>query len=395
MGKIIHELKKVSGRLLFPILISTKKPFKESHLPLFSPASGKSEIPCPTPLMGGGAEKVLIFKDNSIGDFLLFSGILKFYIKHFGDRAYCLVNSSVEEAAKLYMDNVIVMDNRKYFASFKYRYRLLNQLKDIGFGTAINSILNSSESRDILYILKIHLTYLYGGVVMELKRQRRWKDIANIIPALKMFDNSGMYTKILSHEKYFMERILNVEVADKDVKPYIPLKDTLSEGIINKFSLQKGRYIVFSFSSASLKKNYPANKFMEVIKYLNRRLNMDAVLIGHDQYDSVELSDFVIDLRGRTSLIDAFSIIKHARFFIGNETGTTHASWIMGVPTVMIYGGGHFGGFMPQYNSGHMVYKYMDCYYCNWGCKYTDIPVRCIGEITVEDIIKVAEKVLS
>src|SRR3990172_1571904 len=219
MGKIIHELKKVSGRFVFPALIP-KKP---------------------------NSEKVLIIKDNSIGDFLLFSGILNFYIRHFGDKAYCLVNSNVEEAAKLYTNNVIVMDNKKYFASFKNRYNLLDQLNDIGFGTAINSILNSSESRDMLHILKIPMTYLYDG-----------------------------------------------------------------------------KYIAFSFSSASLKKNYPADKFMEVIGYLHRRLNIKAILIGHDQYGSVELPDFIIDLRGKTSLIDAFSIIKHSRFFIGNETGTTH-----------------------------------------------------------------------
>src|SRR3989337_3073275 len=114
MGKIIHELKKVSGRFVFPALIP-KKP---------------------------NSEKVLIVKDNSIGDFLLFSGILSFYIRHFGDKVYCLVNSNVEEVAKLYTDNVIVMDDRKYFTSFKYRYRLINQLKDIGFDIAINSILN-------------------------------------------------------------------------------------------------------------------------------------------------------------------------------------------------------------------------------------------------------------
>lgn len=367
MGKIIHELKKVSGRFVFPALIP-KKP---------------------------NSEKVLIIKDNSIGDFLLFSGILNFYIRHFGDKAYCLVNSNVEEAAKLYTNNVIVMDNKKYFASFKNRYNLLDQLNDIGFGTAINSILNSSESRDMLHILKIPMTYLYGGVVMELKKKRRWKNVASIIPSLEMFDEKGIYTKVLNHERHFMKRILNVKVSDDDIKPYIPLKDTISERVINKFSLYGGKYIAFSFSSASLKKNYPADKFMEVIGYLHRRFNIKAILIGHDQYGSVELPDFIIDLRGKTSLIDAFSIIKHSRFFIGNETGTTHASWIMGVPTVMIYGGGHFGGFPPEYNSGHTVYKYMDCYCCNWGCKYADIPVPCIKEISVSDIIKVAEKVLS
>ncbi|MEK6546278.1 MAG: hypothetical protein AABZ28_07080, partial [Nitrospinota bacterium] len=162
MGKIIRELKKVSGRLIFPILILP---------PLYPPLQKGGD--------GGGADKILIIKDNSIGDFLLFSGILNFYIRHFGDKVYCLVNDNVEEVAKLYTDNVIVINDRKYFPSFKYRYGLLTQLRKIGFGTAINSILNSSESRDIMHILKISKSYLYGGVVMKLKKKRRWENIAN------------------------------------------------------------------------------------------------------------------------------------------------------------------------------------------------------------------------
>ena len=367
MGKIIHELKKVSGRLIFPVLISKNK----NH-----------------------SDKILIIKDNSIGDFLLFSGILNFYIRHFGDRVYCLVNSNVEEVAKLYTDNVIVMDDRKYFTSFKYRYRLINQLKDIGFDIAINSILNSSESRDILYILKFPLTYLYGGVVMKLRKHGRWKNIANIVPELKMFDDKGSYTSVFAHEKYFMERILNIKISDDEVKPYIPLSDNTSEKIINKFSLQKGNYIVFSFGSSSAKRDYPSDKFVEVMEYLHRRLSMKAILIGVDQYSPDALPDFVIDLRRKTSLINAFSIIKHAKIFVGNETGITHASWIMGVPTVIIYGGGQFGGFLPLYNNGYIVYKQMDCYCCNWGCKYSDIPVRCIGEIGVDDILKTVDNVI-
>ena len=366
MGKIILEFKKVAGRLLFPVFIP-----KKTH-----------------------SEKVLIVKDNSIGDFLLFSGILSFYIRHFGDKVYCLVNDNVEEVAKLYTDNVIVMNDRKYFTSFKYRYRLITQLENMGFGTAINSILNSSESRDILYILRAPLTYLYGGVIMKLRKIGRWKNIANIVPELKMFDDKGIYTSVFAHEKYFIERILNVKVSDDEVKPYIPLNNNASEKIINKFSLQKGNYIVFTFGSRSAKRDYPSDKFVEVMEYLHRRLGMKTVLIGVDQYSPDALPDFVIDLRRKTSLIDAFGIIRHARIFIGNETGVTHASWIMGVPTVMIYGGGQFGGFLPLYDNGCIVYKQMDCYCCNWGCKYSDIPVRCIGEIGVDDILKIVDNVI-
>ncbi|MBI3583746.1 MAG: glycosyltransferase family 9 protein [Nitrospinae bacterium] len=372
MNKLLHELKKVSGRLLFPLLIPSRK----TH-----------------------TDKILILKNDSVGDFLLFSGILNFHIKHFGDGVYCLVNNNLEDMAKLYTNNVIVIDKNRYFASISYRHRLLKQLNDIGFGMAINSILNSSESRDILQILKIPKTYLYEGSLSKLKDYNFWRKRADIIPSFKIFDDKGMYINILNHEMHYMEKILNLKVSDDDIKPHIPLKDVVSETLINKFSLHKGKYIVFSLSSGDPKRNYPIKEFIEVIKHFHNKLNTKAVLIGLDQYDLEDrlnnLSAFVVDLRRKTSLIEDFAIIKHARFFIGNETGITHASWIMGVLTVMIYGGGQFGRFHPIYKNGYIVNKYMDCYYCNWNCRYDDTPVPCIKNISASDIIKLSEEILS
>jgi ADP-heptose:LPS heptosyltransferase len=367
MNKLLQKLKKASGRLIFPLLIPSKKI---------------------------NSDKILLLKNDSVGDFLLFSGILNYYIKQFGDRVYCLVNSNLEDVARLYTDNVISIDKDKYFASIRYRYGLLNKLNDIGFGMAVNSILNSSESRDILHILKIPMTYLYEGSLSKLKGYKGWGKRANIIPSTIIFDNDGVYTNILTHEKHYMEKILKANISNDDIKPYIPLRDAISEISIKRYSLDKGKYIAFSLSSGSSMRNYPVNNFIEAIKYLHDKLNMNAVLIGND-LSSVKLPNFVVDLREKTSLINVFGIIKHSRLFLGNETGTAHASWIMGAPTVMIYGGGQFGRFLPLYNNGKAVYKYMDCYGCNWNCKYDDTPVRCIKDISVSDIIKLSEEMLS
>ncbi|MBI5749195.1 MAG: glycosyltransferase family 9 protein [Nitrospinae bacterium] len=365
MGKIIHELKKVSGRLLFPLLIPSKK----TH-----------------------SDKILLLKNDSIGDFLLFSGILNFYVKRFGEKVYCLVNNNVEGVASLYTENIIPIDNKKYFASLSYRYDLLNRLNDMGFGTAVNSILNSSVSRDILHILKIPTAYLYGGM---LRGAGQWEKRAAVIQSIKMHDENGRYAKVLDHERHYLERILNITVSEEEVKPFIPLKDSFSKSIIDKFSIDSSRYFAISLGSGSLMKNYPADRFMEIIGYLHSKFNIGAVVLGQEKNTSIKLPDFAADLRNSTSLIEALGIIKHARLFVGNDTGITHASWIMGVPTVMIIGGGHFGRFLPMYDNGRAVYKHKDCYGCDWKCMYKDVPAQCIGEINTADIVKSAEELLS
>jgi hypothetical protein len=50
-----------------------------------------------------------------------------------------------------------------------------------------------------------------------------------------------------------------------------------------------------------------------------------------------------------------------------------------------IVGGGHFGRFFPWGNSSvaRVVNKPMECYGCNWRCKYQSM--RCIQEISPMD----------
>ena len=39
--------------------------------------------------------------------------------------------------------------------------------------------------------------------------------------------------------------------------------------------------------------------------------------------------------------------------------------------------------FLPE-----VIYKKMECFNCNWKCKYDDIPWKCIKNIQEKDIIK-------
>ena len=49
----------------------------------------------------------------------------------------------------------------------------------------------------------------------------------------------------------------------------------------------------------------------------------------------------VLDLRGKTALLDIPVIINSARLVIGNETGPIHLAIALGIPSVAIVGGGH------------------------------------------------------
>jgi ADP-heptose:LPS heptosyltransferase len=113
----------------------------------------------------------------------------------------------------------------------------------------------------------------------------------------------------------------------------------------------------------------------------------------------------VWDLSGKTSLSDLAEVLRDAAAILTNETSALHIGAAVGTPVVCILGGGHFGRFAPydvevvdptQPLPSFAVHK-MECFGCNWHCHYSrekDEPVKCIREITVEDVWRLVERAL-
>ncbi|MFN3076927.1 MAG: glycosyltransferase family 9 protein [Alphaproteobacteria bacterium] len=102
----------------------------------------------------------------------------------------------------------------------------------------------------------------------------------------------------------------------------------------------------------------------------------------------------VINLIGRTSLPELLDLLRHARATVSNDTGPAHVSIALGTPTVVIFGGGHFGSFMPyppEAAPPHagFVHHEMPCYHCFWRCdkeRDDQSAFPCIEAVTVEAV---------
>jgi ADP-heptose:LPS heptosyltransferase len=109
----------------------------------------------------------------------------------------------------------------------------------------------------------------------------------------------------------------------------------------------------------------------------------------------------VLDLTGRTTMVEAAFIMSRAEFALCNESGSVHLAAATGVPSVCIVGGGHFGRFVP-YDQGSAVvapaavFRQMDCYGCNWNCRYPfeSGVVRCVWAVTVDDVRQATASIL-
>lgn len=142
-------------------------------------------------------------------------------------------------------------------------------------------------------------------------------------------------------------------------------------------------------------KRLPAQWYLEAVKKMQVR-GMHVVLLGaaSDASDCEELelllrqSDGacrVTNLAGKTSVLELIECVRRCDLLLCNDAAPLHIAAGLHKPVVGIMGGGHFGRFYPwgDPQTSRMVNKSMECYGCNWECKYDTL--RCVQEIPPAD----------
>lgn len=143
--------------------------------------------------------------------------------------------------------------------------------------------------------------------------------------------------------------------------------------------------------SYTAKKCWPAEKFLELLRRLSD-IGLVPVILGGGQdplvRDTEEGPRQVVDLVGRTSLLDLATIIAGARFLVSNDTSAAHIGAAVGAHTFVLLGGGHWGRFFPYPGSSGMTTitaeQYRVCHGCGWECLYDRF--RCVEQIEVDAV---------
>jgi ADP-heptose:LPS heptosyltransferase len=167
--------------------------------------------------------------------------------------------------------------------------------------------------------------------------------------------------------------------------------------------LPKDNYYVVCPGSGSKKssKCWPTEKYASLMHKLDK-LGYVAVLCGSGKEikiakDIIQKSSLlkVIDLTGKTTLMDLAYVLKSARMLISNDSSAAHVANAVGTTAIVILGGAEYGRFFPYPDQQYIhpvIKKGMDCFYCNWICKYDTY--KCIKDIPIEEVEAEIWKVL-
>jgi FkbM family methyltransferase len=101
----------------------------------------------------------------------------------------------------------------------------------------------------------------------------------------------------------------------------------------------------------------------------------------------------VINLAGRTNLREMAAILRRCRIMVGSDSSGPHMACAVGVPNVVVLGGGHFGRFMPGSPLTSAVSLPLDCFGCRWGCKYEH--AHCIKDVSAQVLTEAIRQTLA
>ncbi len=317
--------------------------------------------------------KILVVAPAWIGDLIISATFIKALKDDSNTSIDILVNSNLVNIADLIPDihKVIPSNTRHGVFSLGYRIRLGYKLRSEHYDECY-ILTNSFKSSIIPFVAKIKKRISYLG-------EFRF-GLINVIK--KPIDRSlGMANRYLNliDQKY-----------NNKVNPVLKINPN-KESLSKKFNL-KEKYIIFcpdaEYGSA---KRWPTEKWFNLANELSESYNI--VIVGLDKNIGTKFDelnhDKIVNLIGKTNLMEVMGIIASSDGVISNDSGLMHVSASLDRKTIALYGSSS-PTYTPPLISKYkrdIIYKDLDCSPCfKKVCPLGH--TKCLKDINVEEVKK-------
>lgn len=171
-------------------------------------------------------------------------------------------------------------------------------------------------------------------------------------------------------------------------------------------------YWILAVGSSHTGRRWPVDRFVEVANWLSsKRPDWTCLLVGSATEQGLadvvarQMRGKVINLVGRTSLGELQDRVRGAAMVLGNDSALGHLAASLGTPAVVVVGGGHHGRCYPYPSEASVaactptvVAKHMECFHCDWICRYRvspGAPFPCIEQVDVASVCKAVSTLLT
>lgn len=289
---------------------------------------------------------LLIINHHVIGDYILFRNFIESIKKSKKYSSYdiCLylniINRDFETIDNKYVKEFIWSDFKRLKEDKKYLKKKLIEYNSRYF----DIIFHTNFSRDPLIEL---ITFAFNSK----EKVAFDSDLCNTTRFWKLIGNL-QYNKIISvpknsifefeKNKLSFEKIIDEKIKFK--KPFI--EDKKIKRVIMPNS---EKYVVISPGGGHKYKIWPEQKYIYVAKYLSKRYKV--IIVDSKRNKLFDGIKGIINLTGKTSLIDLINIIKYSELLICNESSSVHIGVMTNVKKIICLSHGLIRGrFYPYPN---------------------------------------------
>lgn len=358
--------------------------------------------------------RVALVRLDAIGDFIIWLDSARQFREHFADKTLILVCNKacvrIAEESGLF-DEIIPIDTGRlnYAGNFSFRKQLVRELNEV----CVELLIQTAFTR------RVYTDVVASAIAASKKITIRDTSFDNAAKwALDKTDR--IYNEVIDTGgkpgQIMMELRRNAEftrlVTGSSFKSSVPRFDPVN---IDKALIPDGDYFVV-FPGGSFKaKMWPMDRFAAAAQYIHDKTGWKCCVCGSpdEKHLAKALADNysgdVIDMTGKTSLIESIEIIRHAKFLIGNDTSGIHFAAAVGTKALCVFGGWHYGRFLPydvEDDKGrevpyvcvserpcfncHIINKSKEC---RSHMKKTGL-FTCVDEVSVEQVKKALDRIL-
>jgi ADP-heptose:LPS heptosyltransferase len=368
----------------------------------------------------GPEPRVLFLSWGMIGDALLATSMLRHWRALFPEhRLVCLGRAATEPVLAPLVDEFIGYEPDLWDRIASARRAVVARLRG-DFELLVGDIHlfygGTFRFKELIERLPAGRKFLYEGYHLgpELAPQRLDPEGVETIPALRKparpDPSDPARSHVLLDYHHYLGRILvrlgRGQDAPSGVAPPLPPpagSEDEDHALLAELGLEAGRYLAWQPASNNRKKDYPAAAWRRVLERFPDRRFVALGSVKESEKLGGSPGGNVLDLCGKTDLGQAMRVIRHARAYVGLDSGLTHIAAALRVPTVCVSQSSNLGSFFPYpaelgFHHLRVVHDpaYLECAGCFMTCSRESIVrtrlagARCLRDLAPE---RVAEAV--
>ena len=258
-------------------------------------------------------KNILIISSNRLGDAIMSSGLHKFFKKDNNNKVTLVCGKVPSELFKYCknIDYLITLNKRKF--AFHW------------------------------FLLWFKLIFIRWEYIIDLR--------GTGISLLLLSNNKYIYKKTNQKKKNHKVEEITKSITGKIINPSIKINSNLNfkdDNLKEILKLRKNHKLIMIAPTANwIGKIWPAERFLELVKDLNKKPYFRKSLFlfvgpANERYLVRNIlkkkKNKILDLFGKSTLIELFYIMKHCNLFIGNDSGLMHMAALANIKTFGLFG---------------------------------------------------------